>query len=229
MIRSGSRSLVLAVATLAACAPRSTRPSDAPADGLVRAYEDAMVAAGTELPTYARTRDDITLFARARELAEACTPGHTHAYSTGWLDRHGDERVHTSEGEQAISALAARCGRMLEELSTRPIEACGARFVQLESHRDDADAWSRPRITHTSEGWYMTPCDRLPGHPPTHDLLSKRDEIRAACDDPAADVLILAHWTDQVGGKARTATAACFESKRERSDWLIGNPALGVK
>jgi hypothetical protein len=221
--------LIALMTSAVACAGRSTRPSERPPAELVRAYEDALVAADTELPTRARTKADILLLSRARQTAAACVPGRSPAYPLVWLEHHREEHAHTSAGDQTIGAIASRCTKMLEAVEQRPIEACGARFVQLERHRDDGTAWSAPRVTGSSEGWYMTPCDRTPGAPVGHELKETRESILAACDDPAADLFLLANWKNQVGGKARTATVACFVPRRERSDWLAGNPALGVK
>jgi hypothetical protein len=222
-------SLLLGTLTLAGCAGRTTRPSDASPTELVRAYEDALVAADTELPTRARTKADILLLSRARQAAAACVPGRSSAYPLSWLATHREARAHTSAGEQTVGAIAARCTQMLQAVEQRPVEACGARFVQIERHLDDDHAWSAPRVTGSSTGWYMTPCDRMPGRPVGHDLKDTRESILAACEDRFAGLFLLANWKDQAGGKARTATVACFVPRRERTDWLAGNPALGVK
>jgi len=118
---------------------------------------------------------------------------------------------------------------MLKKVEKRSVEACGARYVQLERHLSDDDSWSTPRVTRTSEGWYMTPCDKTPGTPAFKELKDAEEAIREACDDPKASYYLIARWSEEPGGKGMVASVACILPRQLRSNWLPGNPALGIK
>ncbi len=215
---------------LGACATAAVR-GEAWLGEYVRDFEAAAEAREVELPTRARTLADIRLLNRAHEVAAACVPGRNPAYTADWLAYNRERRMSTASGAHTIGWMAKHCERALHELEHRAVEACGARYVQLERHREDDDAWSVPRITRVSDGWYMTPCDRPPGAAPKGELKDAEGPIRAACGDDSdeANLYLLARWTDNPNGAGKVATVACLLPRRERSDWLSGNPALGVK
>jgi len=192
-------------------------------------YDAAMDERRRELPSRARTLDDIRAVARAHRRATACTPGRSPSYSKAWLDDNRDRDLRTARGRRTVDEMAEDCARMLRRLEERSVEACGARYIQLERHLGEDDSWSVPRVTRASEGWYMTPCDRTPGSPGLRELKEAEEQIRSACDEPKASFYLLAKWAEDPGGRGMVATVACLVPRQERRDWLPGNPALGVK
>jgi hypothetical protein len=192
-------------------------------------YDAAMDERRRELPSRARTLDDIKAIARARRLAAACTMGTSQSYPRQWFEQNRDRELRTARGRRTVDEMAEDCSRMLRKLERRPVEACGARYVQLERHLTDDDSWTTPRVTRASDGWYMTPCDKTPGTPALKELKDAEEVIRAACDDPKASLYLLARWAENPGGQGMVASVACLLPRQQRSDWLSGNPALGVK
>jgi hypothetical protein len=191
-------------------------------------YDAAMDERRHDLPNEARTVSDIKLIARANRLATACSPGRGSPYSREWFEANRDHEIRTARGRRTVDEMAEDCRRMLKKIEHRPIEACGARYVQLERHLSDDDSWSTPRVTR-SEGWYMTPCDKTPGVPALREMKEAEEVLRNACDDPKASYYLISRWTEDPGGKGMVATVACILPKQERTTWLPGNPALGVK
>jgi hypothetical protein len=225
------KATIVGVATLAlGCAgTKEEAGGEGPVDDFVRAFENAIASRRVALPRSVRTLQDIRAVARARELAAGCVPGKTQVFPAEFLTQHRHEKVETSQGEATVGELATECTRMLQKLERRAVEACGARYVQLERRINDDDSWSAPRIARTSEGWYMTPCDRTPGASAGKDLKEVEEVVQEACDDPKASLYLLAKWTDDPSGQRRTATVACLLPRHERTGWLPGNPALGIK
>jgi hypothetical protein len=191
-------------------------------------YDKAM-AEEADLPSKARTVDDIKKIARARRIVGACVPGKGGVYTKEWFERHRGIELNTLDGKRTVEDMAADCSRALKKLAGRTVEACGARYVQLERHLSDDDSWTDPQVTKTSEGWYMTPCDRTPGSSSSKELKGLEETLHDACEDPKATLYFLAKWTEQPGGRGMVATVACMVPRQERSDWLSGNPALGIK
>lgn len=195
-------------------------------------YDNALDAPRRDLPTKVRAIEDIKLLSRAARLAAACVPGRNPIYSRDWFDENRDKTVRTSHGRRTVEEIADDCSRMLKKVEKRSVEACGARYVQLERHLADDDSWSTPRVTRTSEGWYMTPCDKTPSAPAFKELKELKDaeeSIREACDDPKASYYLLARWSEEPGGKGMVASVACILPRQVKSNWLPGNPALGIK
>jgi len=197
--------------------------------GFADDYDAAMEERHRELPSRARTLEDIKLLSRAHRLAAACTPGASSTYTKDWLAQNRDHELRTARGRRTVDEMAEDCGRMLKKLERRPVEACGARYVQLERHLSDDDSWSTPRVTRASDGWYMTPCDKTPGSPGLKDLKEAEDQVREACDEPKASYYLIARWSENPGGHGMVASVACLLPRQQRSDWLAGNPALGIK
>jgi hypothetical protein len=192
-------------------------------------YDAAMDERRRELPSHARTLDDIKLISRSRRLAAACAPGASQSYSKEWFEQNRDHELRTSRGRRTVDEMGDDCSRMLRKIEHRPVEACGARYVQLERHLTDDDAWTAPRVTRASDGWYMTPCDKTPGPPALKELKEAEEVIRSTCDEPKASFYLIARWSENPGGQGMVASVACLLPRQQRSDWLSGNPALGVK
>ena len=104
-------------------------------------YDKAM-AYQAELPSKARTIDDIKQIARARRIVGACVPGKGGVYTHEWYERHKLVELSTLDGTRTVEDMAAQCGHALKKLAGRTIEACGARYVQLERHLSDDDSWT---------------------------------------------------------------------------------------
>jgi hypothetical protein len=192
-------------------------------------YDAAMDERRKELPRTARSLEDIKLIARANRLAAACTPGRNPDYTHDWLEMNRDREVRTGHGRRTFDEMGQDCRAMLRKLERRSVEACGARYVQLERHLTDDDSWTTPRVTRVSEGWYMTPCDKTPGTAGLKDLKEAEEQVREVCTDSKASFYLLARWSENPGGRGMVASVACLLPRQQRSDWLAGNPALGIK
>ena len=61
------------------------------------------------------------------------------------------------------------------------------------------------------------------------ELKGSEEIVLDACEEPKASLHLLAKWSEKPGGRGMVATVACTMPRRERDDWLAGNPALGIK
>lgn len=213
-----------------ACATTST--STAPAAKLfkqfVAAYEAALEAHDVEPPTQVKTVSDVRLYAKVHALLAACVPGRAPEYSISWSQDYAGRTVHTSQGDKTLGELVQACNKMFDELDKKPVASCGARYVKLERKLRDDDAYGRPRIAKTSDGWYMTPCESAPGTPLGKEMKDLEPKLRAACADPKASLYVLSPWAED-DERSMTATVACISPRQERPGWLPGNPGLGLK
>jgi hypothetical protein len=228
----GRIALAGALATCAACATTSQEDTPKKKDKTfkhyVAAYEAALEAHDVDPPTTVKTVADIRLYAKVHGLLRGCVPGRAPEFTVSWSQDFAGRSLKTSQGEKTLGELTQTCRQMFEALDKKPVDACGARYVQLERKLRDDDAYGKPRIAKTSEGWYMSPCENPPGRPLGKDMKPFEAKIYGACEDDNATLYVLSPWAED-DERRMVSTVVCMSERKQRTGWLPGNPGLGVK